>query len=67
MTYCRHCRRDRSLDERVPLHMLLLMFLVLMLVLLWGDGVRRASGRDCGEGSIHTVFTVCVYTMHTAR
>ena len=50
MTYCRHCRRDRSLDEHIPLHMLLLMFLVLALVLLWGDAVRRASVRDCGDG-----------------
>lgn len=51
MTYCRHCRRDRSLDEQIPLHMLLLMFLVLVLVLLWGDAVRRASAPDCGDGS----------------
>ena len=50
MTYCRHCRRGRSLDERIPLHLLLLMFLVLMLVLLSGELTRQARVRDCGEG-----------------
>ena len=45
MTYCRHCRRNRSLDDHIPAHMLFLA--VFLALLLWL--VSYGPARDCGQ------------------
>ncbi|MDE3260905.1 MAG: hypothetical protein OYL41_02865 [Acidobacteriota bacterium] len=45
MTYCRHCR----LDDRIPVHLLLLgLILALVALLALSDTYARAIAHDCG-------------------
>jgi len=47
MTYCPHCRRD-PLDDRIPVHLLLLGLILALVALLALSGTyARTIARDC--------------------